>query len=170
MRRDGERLALFAAHRRELVAFATGIVGDRFHAEDVVQEAWLHFDAAAAETRVEAPLGYLFRIVRNLAVDRLRRARRERARFAPGDPAGTAGSVAADAPSPETEAIDRDALAALEAALAELPERTRIALEMHRFGGCRLKEIADRLGVSVTTAHTLVAEGVAHCRRRLKRS
>jgi RNA polymerase sigma-70 factor (ECF subfamily) len=44
-----------------------------------------------------------------------------------------------------------------------------MALEMHRFGGCRLKEIADRLGVSVTTAHTLVAEGIAHCRRRLKR-
>jgi DNA-directed RNA polymerase specialized sigma24 family protein len=55
------------------------------------------------------------------------------------------------------------------AAIAELPERTQIALEMHRFGGCKLREIADHLGISVTLAHSLVAEGIEHCRRRLHR-
>ena len=52
-------------------------------------------------------------------------------------------------------------------AIAELPERTRIALEMHRFGGCKLKEIAAALGISIPLAHILVAEGVQHCKRRL---
>jgi len=53
--------------------------------------------------------------------------------------------------------------------MAELPERTQIALEMHRLGGCKLREIADRLGISVGLAHGLVAEGIEHCRRRLHR-
>ncbi len=55
-----------------------------------------------------------------------------------------------------------------EDAFAELPERVRIAVEMHRFGGARLREIAAELGVSVTVAHELVVTGVAHCRSRLR--
>ena len=52
-------------------------------------------------------------------------------------------------------------------AMAELPERTRIAMEMHRFGGCTLKEIAEHFGISVSMAQVLVTEGVRHCQRRL---
>jgi RNA polymerase sigma-70 factor (ECF subfamily) len=52
-------------------------------------------------------------------------------------------------------------------ALAELPERTRIAVEMHRFGGCTLKEIAEHFGISVSMAQVLVTDGVRHCQSRL---
>ena len=45
--------------------------------------------------------------------------------------------------------------------MAELPERTRVALEMHRFGGFKLREIAAHLGISVTVTHELIA---AACR------
>jgi RNA polymerase sigma-70 factor (ECF subfamily) len=57
----------------------------------------------------------------------------------------------------------------LAAALDELDDRTRIALEMHRLQDAKLREIAARLGVSVTTAHELVAAGLSHCRARLRR-
>ena len=36
---------------------------------------------------------------------------------------------------------------------------------MHRFGGLRLREIADRLGISVTLAHALVAEAEEELKR-----
>ena len=52
-------------------------------------------------------------------------------------------------------------------ALAELPERTRIAVEMHRFGGCKLREIAEHLGISLSMAHHLIKDGVRHCQRAL---
>ena len=52
--------------------------------------------------------------------------------------------------------------------MAELPERTRVALEMHRFGGFKLREIAAHLGISVTVAHELIAQAVAHCRCRVR--
>lgn len=161
-------LALYMAHRRELVNYASGIVGDRARAEDVVQEAYLRFSEATARRLLEEPLGYLYRIVRNLALDGRRRQVHEERFLSPAEAVDL--SQAAEArPSPEAEAVDRDELQLVMAALAELPERTRLALEMHRFGGLKLREIAERLGISVTLAHTLVAEAVEHCRACLRR-
>lgn len=160
-------LALYLAHRGELVKYASGIVGDQAQAEDVVQEAWMRFGAAAEARPLDEPVGYLYRIVRNLAVDGRRRARREELVVQPGAEAAAA-ETADDAPSPEATVAARDELRLLDAAMAELPQRTRIALEMRRFGGCKLKEIAAHLGVSVTVAHDIVAEGVEYCRRRVR--
>lgn len=66
-------LRLYIDHRRKLVEYAGGIVRDPGRAEDVVQEAFLRFRAAASGRLLKEPVGYLYRIVRNLALDRLRR-------------------------------------------------------------------------------------------------
>lgn len=153
--------------RADLVRYAHKITGDRDRAEDVVQEAYLRFGEAAAKQQLDQPGRYLARIVRNLALDRVWRARREAATFASDGEAAMARAVA-DKPSPEAQALSRDEHRRLCAALDELPERTRLAVEMHRFAGARLREIAEELGISVTLAHQLVTEGVAHCRRRLR--
>jgi RNA polymerase sigma-70 factor (ECF subfamily) len=160
-------LAFYLAHRGELVKYASSIVGDRAQAEDVVQEAWMRFGAAAKARPLDEPVGYLYRIVRNLAVDDRRRMQREQ-QVVQADAEAVASETADEGPSPEATVAARDELRLLDEAMAELPTRTRIALEMRRFGGCKLKEIAAHLGVSVTVAHDLVAEGVAHCRRRVR--
>ena len=161
-----QSLDLYSAHRRSLVDYANGIVRDPARAEDIVQEAYLRFSAAAAERLFDEPVGYLYRVVRNLALDLLRRQSLEHRHVRQGVDEFAAG-VAEDRPSPEDQAIARDELRRVAAAIAELPERTRIALEMHRFGGCTLKTIAAHLGVSVSMAHVLVTEGVRHCQRSL---
>jgi RNA polymerase sigma factor (sigma-70 family) len=149
------------------VNYANGIVGNRAQAEDVVQEAWLRFGAVTQRRSLDEPVGYLYRIVRNLAVDGRRRLVREERVIAPQ--ADAAVQEAADhRPSPEAQTLARNELRLLREALAGLPERTRIALEMRRFGGCKLKEIAAHLGISVTVAHEIVAEGIAHCRRHVR--
>lgn len=158
-------LALFVKHRLQLVNYAGGIIGDWSQAEDLVQDAYLRFMTALAVQPPEEPVGYLFRIVRNLALDRHRRRVRE-ARIVERDN-GQAAEVPEDRPSPEIEVEQRAEIRLLMTALDELPERTRLALEMHRFGGCKLREIANHLGVSSSTAHTLVSQGLDHCRRRL---
>lgn len=160
-------MAVYLAHRGELVNYANGIVRDRASAEDVVQEAWMRFGAAAEGRALEEPISYLYRIVRNLAVDGLRRQIREDHLVEPGI-AEVLHQTADDAPSPEASAADRDELRLVAEAWAELPERTRIAMEMRQFGGCKLKDIAGHLGISVTVAHGIIAEGIAHCRRRVR--
>jgi len=152
-------LALFLAHRGALVAYARGILGDHARAEDVVQEAYLRITSAAGSRAIDEPQGYLYRIVRNLAVDSRRRVQPFEA---------VIDQMPLDRPSPEAEALHKDQLRIVNAALAELPQRSRIALEMHRLEGCKLREIADRLGISVTQAHTLVVDAVEHCKKRLR--
>ncbi len=90
-------------------------------------------------------------------------------RYIADDFAGATETSAEDRPSPEAEVLHRPQLDIVRAALAELPERTRIALEMHRLEGCKLREIAEHLGISIALAHALIAEGAAHCQRRLRR-
>ena len=154
------------AHRGALVNYASGIIGDRSRAEDVVQEAYLRFSDASARRLLDEPVGYLYRIVRNLAFDGVRRLRSE-GRYVKRDIDQAEIETARTVPSPEAELIAREELERVLAAMAELPERTRIALEMHRFGGFKLRQIADHFGISTSMAQVLVTEGVRHCQRRL---
>lgn len=167
MPRDKTSLELFVTHRGELVDYASGIVGNRAHGEEVVQEAWLRFDGATGRRFIEEPLSYLYRIVRNIALDGRRSQARERRYVTPADDKSVE-SAPADRPSPETEMVHRQQLALVREALADMPEKTRIALEMHRLEGRKLREIAVRLDISVTQAHGLIAEGVRLCRLRLR--
>ncbi len=169
MRRDSKILSLFMAHRGALLNYASGIVGDHARAEDVVQEAYLRVDAAAVARPLDEPVGYLYRIVRNLALDGRRKQVREASVLVRGADA-QADQMADDRPSPEAEAQGKAELRAMQAAMAELPERTRVALEMHRFGDCTFKDIAEHLGISVGLSHALVIDGLEHCRARLCRS
>ena len=158
--------AIFVEHRGSLIAYAITIVGSRTQAEDLVQEAWLRLEEATRERFVSEPLAYCYRIIRNLALDSRRDTAKER-RLQQLDAAdvpvlsGTAGQ------SPETIALYKDELRSLELALSELPKRTRIAVEMHRLGNYKLREIAAFLDISLPYAQRLVSEGLEHCRERL---
>ena len=155
---------LFLEHRGSLVNYASAILRDRAGAEDVVQEAWLRFSAAAEADKIVNPVSYLYRIVRNLALDGASRRSAEAQRTA-AEP--LPDRVPSDAPSVEQVLYYRDELRVLADALAELPERTRIAFRMYRLEGRTLQAIADHLGVSVVRAHQLVKEAILHAARRL---
>lgn len=167
MQHHSNLLALFLAHRGELVSYASGIVGNSAQAEDLVQEAWLRMGTVSGGRVLDEPVGYLYRVVRNLAIDSHRRRSREQRVIAPQ--ADTAADTAVDpATTPETAAAATEEVRRLRRALDELPPRTRIALEMQRFGGCKLREIAAHLDLSITQTHTIIAEGIDHCRRRVR--
>lgn len=159
-------LAIYMAHRDELLRYANTIVRDRASAEDLVQEAWLRFEQAAESHLLKEPLAYLYRIVRNLAVDGRRKLGRE-GQVVLGGLEILPEAARDESPSVETTLHYKQEYALMVKAISELPERTRIAVEMHRFGGKKLKEIAAHLNVSLPWAHVLVSEGIEHCKRRL---
>ncbi|MEV0308386.1 sigma-70 family RNA polymerase sigma factor [Nonomuraea fuscirosea] len=74
---DAER---FEVSRNRLASLAYRLLGSAADAEDAVQDAFLHWQAADRR-RIRVPEAWLTRIVTNLCLDRLRsaRARRERA-------------------------------------------------------------------------------------------
>ncbi|MDP3241725.1 MAG: sigma-70 family RNA polymerase sigma factor [Reyranella sp.] len=166
MEQQDHCLELYLVHRGALMSYAKRLVNDAGQAEDVVQEAFIRLRAATATTIFEEPVAYLYRIVRNLALD-LRRHLAVEGKHEVAGVDDLALKVPAAQPSPEAVAAARQEFGNLLQALDELPERTRIAVEMHRLGGFKLREIAAHLGISISTAQALVAEGVEYCQNRI---
>jgi RNA polymerase sigma factor (sigma-70 family) len=164
-KQSAKGLEVYLQHYAALVDHARPLVGCRSRAEDVVQDAYLRFAPAMEQGHVRQPLGFLYRIVRNLALDVRRRlyAEERHLQFA-----AVTNEMSATAPTPEEQNITREELLAVEAALAALPPRTRIAFELHRFAGLTLQQIAEQLDISVTLAHQLVHVALADCGRRLE--
>ncbi|WP_298328178.1 sigma-70 family RNA polymerase sigma factor [Haloactinopolyspora sp.] len=76
---DPESVELFEVNRDRLGALAYRLLGSAADAEDVVQDAFLRWQAADLD-RIAAPAAWLTTVVTNLSLDRLRsaQARRER--------------------------------------------------------------------------------------------
>jgi len=70
-------VALFESEESALLSFAVGLAGTRSVAEELVQEAFLRLHEVWGQ--VENPRGWLYRTVRNLALNHLRDHRRETA-------------------------------------------------------------------------------------------
>lgn len=164
----GDSLALYLSHRRELVRYAANIVGDISNAEDIVQEAWLRFRTIANTRFLTEPKGYLYRIVRNLALDGRRRRGLEQRLFVETS-FDIWATVQSDQPSQQTVVESRGDIAAIQRVIANMPDRTRKAFEMHRFQGLKLVEIAAQLGISKSLAHELVVNGIERCKKALDR-
>lgn len=169
MQHDHDRLKLYLTHRSALVDYATPLAGgSRAQAEDIVQEAYFRFvprDADSAASIAEKPLPYLYRIVRNLAFDWMRRGaaetRRDSSHAVLSDPARVQSS-------PEEELQHREDLRIVAAVLADLPLPMRQAFELQRFGGLSFQQIGARLGVSSATAHRLAQAALVEIMRRLQ--
>nr|WP_210336053.1 sigma-70 family RNA polymerase sigma factor [Ensifer sp. ENS09] len=149
------RHQVYFANRTALVAYATRIVGSRETAEDIVQEAFIRFAPANTGSPPSAgpsglSLAYLYKIVRNLSLDLLKRRKIE-AREEQSEP--PFWSMPIEMPTPEDIILVSDEIRRISGILEDLPEDVRVALEMHRFGGYTLEEIAAHLDISVATAH-----------------
>lgn len=163
---DAQVLNLYRDHQLRLVGYARNIIGDSDRAEDIAQDAYLRFSVAMAENPLDNPVSYLYRVVRNLALDYCRRRQLEKKLFSQNVDEWTE-ILPDDRYTPEQEAISSDALEKLQQAMNELPERTRVALEMHRLHEYKLREIAEHLNISLPMAHYLVKEGLTYCQSRL---
>ncbi|WP_312256785.1 sigma-70 family RNA polymerase sigma factor [Stutzerimonas nitrititolerans] len=159
MNEQGDKSHLFVSHRKALVDYAAPITGCRAQAEDVVQDAWLRF-SQVKQGDLAQPLAYLYRIVRNLALDFTRSAGRSQRQ---NDTEELFEQMPAVTPSPEQQLSRQDELRLIAEAVARLPERTRVAFEMHRLGGYTLQQIAAHLNISVGLAHQLVRTALSHC-------
>lgn len=143
-------LDCLVADRAILIKDATRILGARDRAEDVLQDAALRcLESAALGPGIGSPRGMLRRIVRNLALDQLRRHGREPT--APLSP-----DAACERPCAERSVADRQALARVAAGMARLPPLHREILIDHRLNATRQKRIAERVGLSPSRVHAII--------------
>ncbi len=157
--------SLYASNRRILIDAAQGVLGCRARAEDVVQDAFLKLWESGDRHAITDPLRYLFRMVRNLSIDRLRRQNLE-GRYSADD--DLLDELPAPQSGPEQRAIGQLEWQRLQFALGELPERTRTVFTMSQLEGYSQREVATHLSASPTLVHFLLRDALKHCRNRLE--
>jgi RNA polymerase sigma-70 factor (ECF subfamily) len=159
--RDGDGAAfraLIDRHVGSLLAVARRMLKTEGDADDIVQEAlvrvWHH--AGTLELGPGGLRPWLRRVVTNLCLDHLRRHRLT--------------SVVAEVPeTPEAPGqvrnlAEADLTQRVEAALAALPERQRVALTLFHYEGLSQIEVGDMLGITDEAVESLLARA----RRSLK--
>jgi RNA polymerase sigma-70 factor, ECF subfamily len=164
-RGDEDALAeLYDRVGRIAYGLALRVLRDERHAEDAVQEAFLQVWRSAATFRAERAKAstWILTLVHRRAVDLVRREERRQA-----DPL-TDDSAAGVAPEETDEAawlrFERERV---QAALKQLPDVQREALELAYYGGFSQSELADRLGVPLGTIKSRMFAGLSRLRELL---
>jgi RNA polymerase sigma factor (sigma-70 family) len=153
--------ALFAAEESALLRFAFGVVGQRETAEDLVQEAFLRLHEHWQE--VENPRAWLYRSIRNMALNHLRDHKRETAMEEGRDWASESPTAA--------EVLGRhEAVGVLRMLMAEMPAQDQQLILWKYDGSLSYEEISKRSGLSVSNVgyklHHLL-KGLADAMRRM---
>jgi RNA polymerase sigma-70 factor (ECF subfamily) len=132
---------------------ARRMLGDWAEAEDVAQDAMMRLWKIAREWRQgEAKVStWLYRVVTNLATDRLRKRR--------GIGLDEAPEVEDGQPAVEDRMMDADRVEALQAALNQLPDRQRQAVVLRHIEGLSNPEIAEVMEIGVEAVESLTARG-----------
>ena len=164
-RDDEDALAeLYDRVSRIAYGLALRVLRDERHAEDAVQEAFLQVWRNAATFRAERAKAstWILTLVHRRAVDLVRREERRQT-----DPL-TDESETAQAPEQTEEAawlrFERERV---QAALKQLPDVQREALELAYYGGFSQSELAERLGVPLGTIKSRMFAGLARLRELL---
>jgi RNA polymerase sigma-70 factor (ECF subfamily) len=156
-------VGLFLALREPLAYYLASLGADQAEAEEVVQEAFLrlfrHLAAGAPDNNLR---GWVFRVAQNLVRDRRRGwHHRHVDRLEDRPDAAKASDPGA---TPEERLLQNERLSLVRTAFGALPERQRRCLHL-RAQGLRYREIAEVLGVSLTTVADLVRDGLARLER-----
>jgi RNA polymerase sigma-70 factor, ECF subfamily len=164
---SGDRAAfsrLYSTTRQNFVRYATALLaGDRDGAEDAVDEAFIViWQQSARFSGNGSAMGWMRRIVRNKAVDWIRRTRIGHV-SGKGDEFAL-NAIADSAPNPEKLASDESDAAALRRALEVLSVEQREAVWLCYFEDKSLAEIAELCGCPENTVKTRLF----HARRILR--
>jgi RNA polymerase sigma-70 factor (ECF subfamily) len=141
-------------------------VRDQAEVEDMAQEVFARIAARDSTEPVEHLGGYVLKTAWSVMADRARRrATHLAALHVPLDT-----EVHADEEiDAERVLIGKEDLRAATAALLSLPERTRTVFILRRLEGCRHKEIATRLGISVSAVEKHMVRAIEHLAGEMER-
>lgn len=143
---------LYDRHSGLLLAMANRMLGDKAHAEDLVQDVFMEvwrrahaFDASRGSVRT-----WLLVRLRSRALDRLRSARHRRELSVEDAAPRQAAPVAEDPELSPDRAMVRDVM-------GQLPDDQRVVIELSYFHGLSSSEIAERMGSPIGTVKSRTA-------------
>jgi RNA polymerase sigma-70 factor, ECF subfamily len=164
--REAALARLIGLMGRDVAVFAGRYLGNAAEGEDIAQEVFLRVWRMAARydparSKVST---WIYRITVNLCIDRQRRNRFWQ--LFGRDQASDLADMLAD-PAPGTVAViaGRQTLARVQASIATLPERQRMAIMLSAVAGLDGPQIAQAMGASAGAVEQLLVRA----RRQLRR-
>jgi len=148
-------------YQSRILSFSYRLLGDWHKAEDVSQETFLRLRQAAGKYEPKAKFTtWLYRIVHNLSMDQQRKTA--------NDPASLEALQADAEETAQDHPVERRELAeAVQKAVAELPDRQRQVVILHRYEGLSHEEICEVTDWSKSAVESLLVRAYENLRKKL---
>jgi len=169
---DGEAKAfhdIYASLAPRILAYLTGLIGDRATAEDLLQQTFMKLhQGRSTYVRGANPVPWLYTIAHRTCLDEIRRKKRARVRLSfdgnlPHEPAADITGSA----ETRSDRTDEQTVARGMAALATLPESQRQAVLLIKIHGHSTAQAASILGTTVGAIKVRAHRGYVALRRKL---
>lgn len=134
--------------------------------EDVVQDAFLKSIEAAAKGEVRYPSAYLYTAARNLAINKLTRNYTELYDFIeyfPSDMTALYSSAL------EEDMVVLERYSRFCRVVSQLPKQCRKVIVLRKVYGYSQNEVAEMLGISVSTVEKHLVKGMVRCTEYMAR-
>jgi RNA polymerase sigma factor (sigma-70 family) len=148
-----------------LKRFIWRFLRNRLDVEDVAQEAFLRAYAVERNRPITQPKSFLFRIAKHVALSTLDRKARQITDYIEDV---DHSAIACDDSSPEEELRAQQVLGLHCEAIAALRPQCRRAYLLRKVHGLSHKEIAEHLGLTVSTVEKHLIKALAHCERYVR--
>lgn len=154
--------AVFIENYSFLKRFLARFFSNSQDIEDVAQEAYLRaFAAEQKKTSIEQPKAFLFRIAKNVALNKLTKKSRQITDFIED----VSTSIVLESEASAEEEVDAQELFGLYCeAVASLPEKSRQVFLLRKVHGLAHKEIAARMLLSVSSVEKYLRQAILTCR------
>jgi len=166
-------------HQKPLLNYFYRLTWDRQKSEDLAQEVFLRLYRARASYSPQAKFTtYLYRIARNLWIDRYRSQKSSPGETSLDGPIGREGGrelrlrdqIAAPGRSPSEEAGGRELVRAMKSAVSELPEEQRQVFVLAQFQGLPYAKISEIMEIPEGTVKSRMHAAVRRLRGLLGRT
>lgn len=149
---------LYSDHHGWLRGWLRKKLGNAFDAADVAHDTYVRIIASGAAPAPDQSRRYLAQVANGLLIDLYRRRHIEAAYLA-----AISLQPEPEAPSEEERALVIEALIEIDVMLHRLSGKARMALLLCKLDGLSYREIATRLGVSVSSVEKYIAQALLAC-------
>ncbi|MCU7797917.1 MAG: sigma-70 family RNA polymerase sigma factor [Candidatus Thiodiazotropha sp. (ex Myrtea spinifera)] len=154
---------LYQRYRQSLYLFLLRTCDSPADADELYQDAWSRIITATKPFGEGSFKAYVFRIARNLQIDRFRRAH-----LKPVSDDEAMQQVSDPAPTPDVRANDLDCTERMKQQLASLPKEQSEAFLLKEEGGFTLEQIAEMVSVGRETIKSRLRYALKQLRKMLE--